>query len=117
MDLRHGGWKDCQIDVSDSTTLSDEVDLGHDFNHVLVCIPTITAAQISVQVAKGSGATYYPVYDFLDIDADTDVLQATASATTSKAIIFKVGSTRYIKLLSSQAQGADRDFLVKGFNI
>jgi len=112
-----GAWKDCQIDISDSTTLSDEVDLGHDFTHLLVLVPTITSTQISVQVAKGSGGTYYPVYDFLDSDADTDVLQATVAATTSKAIIFKIGAVRFIKLLSSQAQASDRDFVVRGFNL
>lgn len=117
MNVNQGAFLDCQIDISDSTTLSDEVDLGRSYTHILVLIPTITAAQISVRVAKGSGGTYYPVYDFLDIDADTDVLQATVSATTSKAIIFKIGCARYIKLYSSAEQVADRDFVVRGFDL
>lgn len=112
-----GAWKDCQIDISDSTTLSDEVDLGHDFTHLLVLVPAITAAQLSARVAKSAGGTYYPVYFFHDNNADTDILQATLSETTSKAIVFEIGAARFIKIYSGTAQEADRDFYVRGFNL
>jgi hypothetical protein len=115
---KHGAWQTVLIDISEDTQLSAECDLGYDFTHILVLVPTITSAGLSVRVAKGSGGTYYPVYDFLDVSADTDVLQATLAETTSKAIVFKIGSARYIKLYADAEQTTtDKTFYVKGFDM
>lgn len=116
--IKHGGWQTVLIDISVSTQLSLECDLGHDFTHILVLVPTITSAGLSVRVSNGRGGTYFPVYDFLDISADTDVLQATLAETTSKAIIFKIGSARFIKIYADAAQtSTDKTFYIKGFDL
>ncbi len=115
---KHGSWQTVLIDISVDANLSAECDLGQDYTHILVLVPTITSSPLSVRVARGQGQTFFPVYDFLDSDADTDVLQATLNETTSKAIIFKIGSARWIKLNASNTQTTtDKTFYVKGFDL
>lgn len=118
MAFKHGDMRTVLIDIDVDANLSEECDLGHPFTHILVLVPTITSSPLSVRVARGSGQTYFPVYDFLDIDADTDVLQATLNETTSKAIVFKIGSARYIKIYASNTQtSTDKTFYIRGFNM
>jgi hypothetical protein len=115
MGLGVGPWKTVQIDISDSDVLSDECDLGGEFQDLLVIIPTITSSTIGVNVAKESGGTFYPLH-ILDDDATGSFLSATTAAVTSLAIIFHVGAARFIKITAGSAQAADRDFLVRGIN-
>jgi len=111
-------WYDCQIDISVDDQLSDEVDLEDSYTHLVVLIPTITSAGISVRVSDEKGGTFYPFYDFGDKDGDTDILQITAAETTSKAIVLKIGGARHIKLYASNAQtSTDKDFKVRGVNL
>jgi len=115
--IKHGTWQTVLIDISVSATLSAECDLGHEFNHIMVLIPTIQSATISVQVSK-DGTTFFPVHDFLDSDADNTVLQASTAGTGGIAVIFKIGSARFIKLLASATQTTtDKTFYVKGFDL
>ena len=115
MGLGVGPWKTVQIDVSDSDVLSDECDLGGEFQDLLVIVPTITSSTIGVNVAKDSGGTFYPLY-ILDDDATGSFLSATSAGTATLAVIFHIGGIRFIKITAGSAQAADRDFLVRGIN-
>ena len=114
---KFGAWKDCIITTTDDDQLSAEVDLGYDFTHINVLVPTITSAGISARIAEKKGGTFYPVYDWIDNDADTDILQLTLAETTSKAITLKIGGARHIKIHSSNAQSGDETLRVRGANL
>ena len=109
-----GAWKTATIAITE--TLSGEVNLGMDYENVLVLIPTIdNSTQISVQVAKDVGGTMFPVHDWNDSDADGTVLQATVAGAGGIAVVFKIGGAQLIKLLASVAQdGGARTFYVRG---
>jgi len=114
---KFGVWKNCVITQATDDQLSAEVDLGYDFTHINVLVPTITSAGISARISNKKGGTFYPVYDWIDSDADTDILQLTLAETTSKAITLKIGGARHIKIHSSNAQSGNVTFLVRGSNL
>jgi hypothetical protein len=95
--------------------LSTEVDLGGIYKRVLLLIPAIDTAQISVRVAKESGGTFYPVHTFTYADGDGTVLQATASGTGEISVPFDVGGAEFLKVYASAAQTtAERTVYVRG---
>lgn len=109
-------WKPALVDISVSTTESEEVDLGKEYKKLLVLVPTITSSTVSVEVAKSSGGTYFPLYR-LDDDATGDFADATTAATTTKAVIFNIGGAQFIKILCGSAQTTtDKTFYVKGID-
>ena len=111
-----GVWKTALIDISVSATLSAEVDLGGDYEFLLVLIPTITNSTVTVQVAEASGGTFLPVYA-LDDDATGNFAHATSAATTTMAVTFRIGGVQFIKILCGSAQTTtDKTFRVRGFN-
>ena len=116
MGLSIGDWKTALIDISESTTLSAEVDLGSEFEDLLVLVPTITSSTVTVHVAKESGGTFYPLH-ILDDDATGSFASASTAATTSIALLFKIGGIRYIKIACGSAQETtDKTFYVRGIN-
>jgi len=108
-----GTWKDCIITIATSTTLSAAVDLGRVYDTLLVVIPTITAASISVRVSESLAGTYQNLYITSTNDADDDQ-PITTSGTGGITWVVPLGGFQYIKLLSSQAQEANRTFRVCG---
>lgn len=114
---KFGAWKSCTITIATDDQLSAEVNLEHTFTHINILIPTITSGAISVRISDVKGGTFYPVYDFGDKDGDTDILQITKDEVTSKAITLKIGGARHIKLHSSNAQGDNVTFKVRGVNM
>jgi hypothetical protein len=115
MGLGVGPWKVALIDQSEDADLSVEVDLGGEFQDLLVLIPLITSSTTTVHVAKESGGTFYPLY-ILDDDATGCFASATTKAVTSQAIIFHIGGIRFIKIAGGDVQAADVEFLVRGIN-
>jgi len=100
-------------------TTSNEVDLGAGFKELLVLIPTITQATTTVHVAKEAGGTYFPLYEFVRLnnaDTLTSTPLITADATTSHAVIFKIGGARFVKVVVGASAGAEQVFYVKGTN-
>lgn len=109
-----GEWKDCTITIATSATLSAAVDLGRPYDTLLVIMPaTITAASISVRVAESLAGTYQNLYITSMADGDDDQ-PITTSGTGGITWIVPLGGFQYIKLLSSQNQGANRTFRVCG---
>jgi len=110
------GWKTALIDISESDTLSNEVDLGSEFDKLTVLVPTITSSTITIHVAKSSGDTYHPIYK-LKQEAVADTAQITTAETTSKAVTFNIGGVRYVKVSCGSAQQTtDKTFYVQGYN-
>lgn len=111
-----GTWKTALIDISVSTTLSAEVDLGDNYEFLTVLIPTITNSTVTVHIAEASGGTFFPVYA-LDDDATGDFTHATTQATTTHAVVFRIGGVQHIKISCGSAQtSTDKTFRVRGFN-
>lgn len=109
-----GVWKTALIDISESTTLSPEVDLGAAFEFLVVLVPTITNSTVSVNVAKESGGTFYPTYR-LDDDATGDFLDASTAGTATKRLVFRIGGFQFIKIACGSAQETtDKTFYVRG---
>lgn len=111
--MLQGEWKDCTITIATSTTLSAEVDLGRAYDTLLIVIPTITSAAISVKVAEKSGGTFQDLYITSTNDGDDDQ-PITTAGTGGITWVVPIGGFEFIKLLSSQAQAANRTFRVCG---
>ncbi len=127
MQLMAGGWKTALIDIDRTTEFtgddvdqySELVDLGSSFSHVLVKIPTITSATVTIAICKeGSLAkAKEEVPDslyILDRNATGHFLSATTAGTTGGYIIFNVGAAQFIRIKCGANQAADRTFYVRG---
>lgn len=110
-----GAWKTVLIDQSVDDDLSSEVDLGDNFEFLTVLIPAITNSTVTVHIAKESGGTFFPMYA-LDDDATGDFTHATTQATTTHAVIFRIGGVQHIKISTGSSQSGDETFYVRGFN-
>ena len=107
----YGTFKDCVIAISGQ--LSAEVDLGRQYDEMLIVMPTITQAAISVQVAEKSGDTAQSLY--VTDPASGNNKQIISSLTTGALTwIVPIGGARYIKLYSSVTQAAEETFRVCG---
>jgi len=111
--MNQGRWITATVAITE--TVSGEVDLGEVFRKVLVLVPTLDNATVTVHVAKESGGTFFPIYA-LDDDATGDFPHATTALTTAKAVIFECGA-QHIKIVCGAAQnGGARTFYARGLN-
>lgn len=120
-------WKTVTLDydrASDGFTDEDVdrftelVDMVEAYEFLIVLIPTIESALVSVRIQNDEKVTTNPfaVHHFHDNDADGTVLQASTDGTGGIAVIFRIGGAQYLRLYTSANQTSDRAFLVKGFN-
>ena len=110
--MLQGEWKDAVIAIN--TALSAEVDLGRVYDKVLVVIPTITAASISLQVAEKSGGPFQDLWFISDTDGDDKQPLTLVTGTGAITVIFPLGGFCYIKVKSSANQAAAKTFRVCG---
>ena len=118
-----GQWLPVLVDIDRATEFSGDdvdqysalVDLGADFENVLVIVPTITSSTvgIAIQQTPGIAEAPSPVY-ILDDDATGCFLHATTAATTAMAVKFEIGGARYLRIKCGSNQAADRTFYVRG---
>jgi len=101
----HSGWFDCEIDISDSTTISDAVDLGQPYDYLDILIPPLTSCNLAIHVADSISGTYYQL-------GGTTVVKT--AGTGAFADVFILLGYRYLKIVASAAQAADRVFKVRG---
>ncbi len=117
--MKIGSWKVATIAAYDAGppevagVLSAEVDLGDVFDALIIRIPTITAASISVKVAEASGGTFNDLYMTIPTTGG-NIQVLTSSATTAHILQLPLGGFQFIKLLSSEAQVEARTFSVCG---
>ncbi len=117
------GTKDALVDIDrdaeftgdDVDQYSKLVDLGGVFENVLVYIPTITSATVTLCLQRDSGITTVPLPLYiLDTNATGNFLSATTAATTTMAILFKVGGVQYFRVKCGANQSADVTFYCVG---
>jgi len=110
---RIGNWISFEIDISDSTTISDECNLGAPYEYMLLEVPTITSGTLSVQVLRASAGTARNLH--LTVNADGTTAQVISDSGTG-AFIWSVPihGAQYIKVTAGAAQSADRTFWVRG---
>jgi hypothetical protein len=111
---RIGKWVSFEIDISDSTTISDECDLGAPYEYMLLEVPTLTTGTLSVQILRASAGTARNAYS---TDADGSNAQLLADSSSGAFIwIVPIHGAQYIKVTAGAAQAADRTFWVRGVN-
>ena len=90
-----GLWKSVLIDKAVDDDLSSEVDLGANYEFLMVLIPTLDGAHTTtVHIAMASGGTFYPLYQ-LDADGAGDFTQITTGVTTTHAVTFRIGGVQW----------------------
>ncbi len=99
---RIGEW--ASLHIAASGTLTGAVDLGGHFAYLQVVLPTITSAQLELQVSKEFDGTYQ--------DLGQDAL--TAGSTGAFNDTWLLGGWRFIKVKSSVAQTAAELIEVRG---
>lgn len=100
----YGSWTSTTI--ASAGTTSAEVDLGREYEYLDIIIPTITSANISLQVSDKTGGTFQQLGDSNNYFA---------AGTGAISTTFNLYGWRYIKLVSSATQGATRTFYVRGY--
>ena len=98
----YGEWKAATI--ASGGTSSAEVDLGQDYNYLEIQIPTLTSCTLKIQVAEKTGGPFYDLGDGV----------ATGAGTHNYADVFKLGGYQFIKVVTSESQGAQRLIRVRG---
>lgn len=110
---RIGKWKSFEIDISASTTISDECDLDAPYEYMLLEVPTIDKAKLSVQALRESGGDVRNLH--LTNPADgTDNLIESDSQTGAFIWCVPIRGAQYIKVTTDAVQTADRTFYVRG---
>lgn len=99
-----GSWLDCTITIATSTTVSAAVDLGRQFETLIVLIPTITSSTLACHGASTIGGTYYPIGNGNTI----------AASTGGFADVWDIGGFQFIKIVAGTAQEANETFSVCG---
>lgn len=84
--------------------LSPAVDLGRDFEKLLIKIPTINEAQVGLTVSETLAGTYYPLYLFQPEAATSSQWLTTAGTGGIEVVCEHLGGFRYIKISTSAAQ-------------
>lgn len=106
-----GDWKAATI--ASAGTSSAAVDLGREYETLLVYLPTITSATIKIQGAERLASTYADIYVTDPADGhDTQVISSAGEGAVMWVV--PIGGFRYIKVVSSAAQGAERLIRVCG---
>jgi len=112
---RIGNWVSFEIDISDSTTVSDECDLGAPYEYMLLEVPTIVSGTLSVQVLRASAGTARNLH--LTVNADgTDARIISDSGSGAFMWCVPIGGAQYIQVTTQGTQTSDVTFWVRGVN-
>lgn len=97
---KFGAWL---TDALSNASETGEIDLGYNYEKVLVMVPAISSGTITVHISNTSVGTFYPMY-ILNGDATGDFAHATTAQTNTKAVVFNIGGARYIKVVFGASQ-------------
>jgi len=111
---RIGKWVSFEIDISDSTTVSDECDLGAPYEYMLLEVPAINASTLTVQAVRAAAGTARDLHITDPADGGDNVLVSETSGTGAFVWEVPLHGAQYIKLVAGTAQTADRTFWVRG---
>ena len=91
------------------------VDLGHECSGVMIFVPTISSAAISLLVQRDSTITTVPVALHHKLpSSDATALWATTASAGAYVIHVPLDCIQYFRILTGADQTADRTFYVKG---
>ena len=92
------------------------VDLGHHASGVMIHVPTITSAAVSILAQRDSSTATVPVgVHYRQSSDNATALWATTASTGGFIIYAPLGGVRYIRIATAAAnQVADRAFYVIG---
>ncbi len=99
-----GEWKNCVITIATDNDLSAAVDLGREYETLLVRIPTIDSANLYCYGCETLGGTYTVL---------GNGVYATAG-TGGFLDVWEIGGFKYIKIGTSAIQTSNRTFKVCG---
>jgi len=109
-----GQWKTVTIGATPATT-SAEVDLGRQYETVMVVCPALTtSATVAIQGAVATGGTFQNIHLTDPITGDNLQVISAAFTTANFTWIAPIGAIQYIKLVLSAAQAAEKTFYVCG---
>ena len=104
----YGEWKAATI--LEDTVTSAEVDLGREYDYLLIQIPTLVSCTIKIQVAEKTGG-YPTAGDFYDLGDDV----TTTTGEHNYADIFPLYGYQFIKVVASIGQtGSNKLIRVRG---
>lgn len=92
----YGGWKAATIAAG--ATTSSAIDLGREYDFLSLQIPAMDSCKLYLQVAEINGGTYY--------DLDKDAMEV--EETFNRADVFRLGGWRFVKVVASRVQTAQR---------
>ena len=102
----YGEWRTGFLNNSVSNTLSNIVDLGRDYDFLNVILPALTNTQIACQVAAPSNTdTFVTLGDGVNVDWTTG----------NRASVLVIGGWQFLRLLTTDAQVANRSYKIRGF--
>lgn len=93
--------------ITAGETTSAEIDLGSVYEYLLLLLPDLTGATITVQVAATSGGTYYTL--------DKPDGGGNMTPAKAKAHNIRIGGMQFVKIVAG-TEGATRTFYAQGYN-
>ena len=99
-----GEFKNATITILSDDDLTAAVDLGRGYDFMIIHIPPIDSANLTIYGAERTASTYYALGNSLTVTAGTGGF----------AEVVKIGGHRFIKIGTSAAQTANRTFRVCG---
>ncbi len=103
----YGPWKVATITVTSDDDLSDEVDLGNNYEFAQLVLPALTSSTVYLKVCDVTGGTFVPLGNN----------QTTVASVGSYATTFRLGGYRFLKVATGTAQGADRSIKIRGYRM
>ncbi|KKL62655.1 hypothetical protein LCGC14_2183010 [marine sediment metagenome] len=103
--IAQSGWQEATISDGDTSV---DIDLGALFTRIVVLVPSLTGAYVTVSVSRDN-STFFT----LEQVSNGDELDSVVN--DSRAQIVDIGGMQYIRLTANAAQsGSDANCLVKG---
>lgn len=110
-----GKWRTALIDIDVDNKVSAEVDLGRQYERLLVVVPTRTVSSaVSFEVAEKTGGTWQNVYVTDPADGgDNKVISAGGTGVFTWVV--PLGGFQFVKVkLSTSQTGTDQIFRICG---
>ncbi len=98
----YGSW--LAATISNGQSSSAAIDLGREYDYLSIQIPPMNLCKMYLKVAEKVGDTYY------DLGKDT----TTNEETFNRADVWRLGGWRFIKVVTTAAQSANRLIRVSG---
>ena len=112
-----GPWKDAVLAYATDDDLTPAVDVGGEFEHLLVIIPALSAsATVTVLCSRTVDGTYGTVCTLNPTQAGHFV-QGSSSGAGGIEVVFDIHFCQFVKIATSAGQSANRTFQVRGFGL